>query len=252
MRAPTITYRVESHGGEDVSRVYRMYNKHIDKQSLVKEIPQDYTDKDLSHIIADDESREMSEWRYIQEEFLYRFDLKFGEKRISLYWIMPEGYRDVLIHTFSKENFSAKDLAIKLTEYSRELKLRQYFIYDYSSNPLVINRRNPSGSITSVIRAQSYMEAQEAVERLISGKASAELIVDMFDGKMSLIRSMADKEQLLEDLETKVGILRIFHLRTEASRELIELYEDYKRNGTSFEEVKALRDDIIRYIEEEK
>lgn len=55
-------------------------------------------------------------------------------------------------------------------------------------------------------------------------------------------------EQLKNDLETKVGILenkiKNGEIRDETSSELVKLFNEYEKNGTTIEELKLLFEDV--------
>lgn len=55
-----------------------------------------------------------------------------------------------------------------------------------------------------------------------------------------------EKELLLNSIETKIGIIKSFHKKEGA--DLIELYNDYKKNGTSYMEAKLFENDLIEFL----
>lgn len=58
-----------------------------------------------------------------------------------------------------------------------------------------------------------------------------------------------EKEQLKNNLAVKVGILEIKvrngEINDDTALELIEIYKEYEKNGTTIEELKMLFDDVV-------
>lgn len=52
-------------------------------------------------------------------------------------------------------------------------------------------------------------------------------------------------EQLKNDLALKIGLLKMKESGQVEFLELIELYEDYEKNGTTLEEMKLLYNDVL-------
>lgn len=60
-----------------------------------------------------------------------------------------------------------------------------------------------------------------------------------------------EQEQILNNLDIKVEKLKRKFGNEDSAKELIELFEDYKKNGTTELELKLLWEDIHNYLEEE-
>lgn len=59
----------------------------------------------------------------------------------------------------------------------------------------------------------------------------------------------AEKEQLLNEVEHKVGMIKTFHKGSNEAEELISVYEDYRKEGTSITEIKLFLDDLNLFLE---
>lgn len=64
--------------------------------------------------------------------------------------------------------------------------------------------------------------------------------------------NLAEKEMLLNQIEHKIGIIRTFHKEEDGVNELIEVYEDMVKNGTSTLEAKTFQDDLDLFLETSK
>lgn len=66
----------------------------------------------------------------------------------------------------------------------------------------------------------------------------------------------AEKEILLNEIEHKVGMIKTFYKAskhdTDTAKELIELYDEYVRDGTSTIEVKVFLQDLNLFLETNK
>lgn len=58
-----------------------------------------------------------------------------------------------------------------------------------------------------------------------------------------------DKEQLLNEIEHKIGMIKSFYSDVEGADELINGYEDCLKEGTSFTEIKLLLEDLNLFLE---
>lgn len=63
------------------------------------------------------------------------------------------------------------------------------------------------------------------------------------------IQTEADKEQLMENVATKVGIVRALYQTRSGADELIDLYGEYQRDGASIEEIKLFREDLELFLD---
>lgn len=61
-----------------------------------------------------------------------------------------------------------------------------------------------------------------------------------------------DKEQILAQVELKIGIIKTYYVDESGADELIRVYDDYKRDGTSVLEIKLFLDDLLLFIESAK
>lgn len=60
-----------------------------------------------------------------------------------------------------------------------------------------------------------------------------------------------EQEQIVNNLDIKVEKLKRKFGNEDGAKELIELFEDYKENGTTEQELKLLWEDIHNYLDEE-
>lgn len=58
-----------------------------------------------------------------------------------------------------------------------------------------------------------------------------------------------EKEQLLNEVEHKVGMIKAFHNEDDNAKELIELYDEYRKDGTSVMEIKLFLEDLNLFLE---
>lgn len=60
---------------------------------------------------------------------------------------------------------------------------------------------------------------------------------------------LLEKENMLNFVETKIGVIKNFHKEKSGAQELIEVYDDMVKNGTSTFELKFLVEDIELFFE---
>lgn len=60
---------------------------------------------------------------------------------------------------------------------------------------------------------------------------------------------LAEKEELLNQVEHKVGMIKTFHKDAEGSGGLLETYEEYIKEGTSHAEMKLFLDDLTLFLD---
>lgn len=58
-----------------------------------------------------------------------------------------------------------------------------------------------------------------------------------------------EKELLTNEIEHKIGMVRTFHKDKDGADELIEGYEDYRKEGVSVTEAKLLLEDLNLFLE---
>jgi hypothetical protein len=61
--------------------------------------------------------------------------------------------------------------------------------------------------------------------------------------------NQAEKELILSQVELKIGMVKTFYKDKEGADELISLYEDYLREGTSTMEIKLFLEDLYLFLE---
>lgn len=61
-----------------------------------------------------------------------------------------------------------------------------------------------------------------------------------------------EKEQLLNEVEHKIGMVKTFYKDDDGAEELIGGYEDYQKEGTSFTEIKLFLEDLNLFLENAK
>lgn len=61
-----------------------------------------------------------------------------------------------------------------------------------------------------------------------------------------------EEEQMLSQVELKVGLIKSFHMDEVGADELIESYEDYLKDGTSYTEIKLFLEDLDLFLENVK
>jgi hypothetical protein len=59
----------------------------------------------------------------------------------------------------------------------------------------------------------------------------------------------AEKEQILSQVEHKVGMIKTFHKDVPGADDLIKLHADYQKEGTSVTEIKLFLDDLNLFLE---
>lgn len=59
----------------------------------------------------------------------------------------------------------------------------------------------------------------------------------------------AEKEQLLNEVEHKIGMVKTFYKDEVGAEELIESYEGYRKEGVSNTEIKLFLDDLNLFLE---
>lgn len=57
---------------------------------------------------------------------------------------------------------------------------------------------------------------------------------------------------VLEDIETKIDLIKAFRSNESKADEIIELYENYKEEGASFTEIKLFLEDMKTFLESVK
>ena len=62
----------------------------------------------------------------------------------------------------------------------------------------------------------------------------------------------AEKELLLSQVETKIGVVKSFYKDEVGADNLIELYEEYQNDGTSYTEIKLFLEDLTLFLESYK
>lgn len=60
---------------------------------------------------------------------------------------------------------------------------------------------------------------------------------------------LLEKENVLNFVETKIGVIKNFHKEKDGAQELIEVYDDMVKNGTSTFELKLLVEDLELFFE---
>lgn len=60
--------------------------------------------------------------------------------------------------------------------------------------------------------------------------------------------NQSEKELLLNSIEHKVGIVATFYRDVEGAEDLLNLYEEYKKEGTSITEIKLFLDDLNTFL----
>ena len=58
-----------------------------------------------------------------------------------------------------------------------------------------------------------------------------------------------EKEQLLNEVEHKIGMAKTFHNNNGEANELIEVYEGYCKDGASLTEIKLLLEDLELFLD---
>lgn len=61
-----------------------------------------------------------------------------------------------------------------------------------------------------------------------------------------------EKEQILSQVEHKVGMIKTFHKDEVGADDLISSYEEYQKDGTSYTEIKLFLEDLNLFLETAK
>ena len=58
-----------------------------------------------------------------------------------------------------------------------------------------------------------------------------------------------EKQQLLNEVEHKIGMARAFYNGDGEAQELVDIYEDYRKEGATLMEIKLLLDDVELFLD---
>ena len=58
-----------------------------------------------------------------------------------------------------------------------------------------------------------------------------------------------EKEQLLNEIEHKIGMIKVFYKDNDGAEELIKSYEEYTEKGVSYTEIKLFLEDLNLFLE---
>lgn len=57
------------------------------------------------------------------------------------------------------------------------------------------------------------------------------------------------KEQLLNAIDHKIGMVKTFYKNISGSEDLISIYEDFRKEGSTYTEIKLFLDDLNLFLE---
>lgn len=63
--------------------------------------------------------------------------------------------------------------------------------------------------------------------------------------------NQTEQEQILQQVEHKIGMIKAFHKDEVGADELIASYEEYSKEGISFTEIKLFLEDLNLFLNEE-
>lgn len=63
--------------------------------------------------------------------------------------------------------------------------------------------------------------------------------------------NQSSQEQILSQIEHKIGMIKTFHKDKDGAEELINLYESYRKDGADFLDIKLFLEDLNLFLGEE-